>query len=163
MGDLAAHAHEVLEKERLCQLASHSAAAAAAVAGALGALRGQPRLEQLLGERTPAPADVSQVAFPSCLGDSKLQALKGRLRGLEVVLEMGHAAWIPSGQALTPQARRRHEVDLRQVQALELLSGQTHTWRPPAWAMPYLAAAWQQPAGFLCSCLRKPAEFVKVV
>ena len=73
MGDLAAHAHEVLEKERLCQLASHSAAAAAAVAGALGALRGQPRLEQLLGEITSAPADVSQVGFPSCLGDSTLQ------------------------------------------------------------------------------------------
>ena len=75
MEDLAAHAHEVLQKEHLCQLASHSAAAAAAVAGALGALRGQLRLEQLLGESTPAPAAISQVDSPSCLGDGKQQAL----------------------------------------------------------------------------------------
>ena len=92
MEDLAAHAHEVLQKEHLCQLASHSAAAAAAVAGALGALRGQLQLDQLLGESPPAPADVGKVGAPSCIGQGKLQALRGRLRRLEVLLEMGHAA-----------------------------------------------------------------------
>ena len=64
MEDLAAHAHEVLQKEHLRQLASHNAVATAAVAGTLGALRGQLGLEELLGESTPAPADASQVGFP---------------------------------------------------------------------------------------------------
>ena len=33
---------------------------------------------------------------------------------------------------------------------------------PSCWAMPHQALAWQHPAGLLCSCLRKPAGFVKV-